>query len=139
MRSRMKYSFSARAVEEHFILERIAEEEEVDAVEQDYEDEIRLIASQSNESPRRVRARLDKSGSMDVLRNQIVERKIIERILEHATFKETPYDFHRTDEEAIDHAAGGGEHSDIPEAKYDEGEESRGAGTTTDQHESTRK
>ena len=60
---------------------------------------------------------------MDVLRNQIIERKVIELILEHATFKEVPYEFRRTDEEAVDHAAGGGEHADIPEAKYDEGEE----------------
>ena len=60
---------------------------------------------------------------MDVLRNQIIERKVIERILEHATFKEVPYELRRTDEEAIDQAAGGGEHADIPEAKYDEGEE----------------
>ena len=59
---------------------------------------------------------------MDVLRNQIIERKVIERILEHATFKEVPYQLRRTDEEAVDHAAGGGEHADIPEAKYDEGE-----------------
>ena len=85
--------------------------------------EIRLIAEQSGESPRRVRARLEKSGSMDVLRNQIVERKVIERILEHAKFKEVPYEFRRTEEEALDHAAGGGEHADIPEAKHDEGEE----------------
>ena len=48
---------------------------------------------------------------------------MIELILEHAKFKEVPYEFRRTDEEAIDHAAGGGEHADIPEAKYDEGEE----------------
>ena len=114
---------TARALKEHFILERIAEEEEIDAGEEDYEAEIRLIAEQSGESARRVRARLDKSGSMDVLRNQIVERKVVERILAHATFKETPYQLRRTDEEAIDHAAGGGEHSEIPEAKYDEGEE----------------
>ena len=59
---------------------------------------------------------------MDVLRNQIIERKVIERILEHATFKEVPYELRRTDEEAVDQAAGGGEHADIPEAKYDEGE-----------------
>jgi trigger factor len=114
---------TARALKEHFILERIAEEEKADATEEDYEAEIRLIAAQSGESARRVRARLDKSGSMDVLRNQIVERKVVERILAHATFKEIPYDLRRTDEEAIDHAAGGGEHADIPEAKYDEGEE----------------
>ncbi len=114
---------TARALKEHFILERIAEEEEIDAEQPDYDEEIRLIASQSNESPRRVRARLEKSGSMDVLRNQIIERKVIERILGHATFRETPYQLRRADEAAVDHAAGGAEHADIPEAKYDEGEE----------------
>jgi trigger factor len=114
---------TARALKEHFILERIAEEEKIDAEQADYDDEIRLIAAQGDESPRRVRARLEKSGSMDVLRNQIIERKVIGRILEHATFRETPYLLRRTDETAVDHAAGGGEHADIPEAKYDEGEE----------------
>ena len=114
---------TAKALKEHFILERIAEDEEIDAGEEDYEAEIRLIASQSDESPRRVRARLEKSGSMDVLRNQIIERKVIERILSHATFKEVPYHLQRTDESAVDRAAGGGEEADIPEAKYDEGEE----------------
>jgi trigger factor len=114
---------TARALKEHFILERIAEEENIEPAEDDYDLEIRLIASQSGESPRRVRARLEKSGSMDVLRNQVVERKAIEMILSHATFKETPYEFRRTDEAAVDQAAGGGEQADIPEAKYDEGEE----------------
>ena len=93
---------TARALKEHFIFERIAEEEEIDAGEENYEAEIRLIAEQSGESPRRVRARLEKSGWMDVLRNQIVERKVIERILDHAKFKEVPYEFRRTEEEALD-------------------------------------
>jgi trigger factor len=114
---------TAKALKEHFILERIAEDENIDAVEQDYEDEIYLIATQSEESPRKVRARLEKSGSMDVLRNQIIERKVIDLILANATFKEVPYEFRRADESAVDFAAGGGEHSDIPDAKYDEGEE----------------
>lgn len=114
---------TARALKEHFILERIAEDEEIDASEEDYDEEIRLIAAQSDESPRRVRARLEKSGSMDVLRNQIVERKVIERILANATFKEVPYQMQRTDESAVDRAAGGGEQAEIPEAKYDEGEQ----------------
>jgi trigger factor len=127
---------TAQALKEHFILERIAEEEKIDADEADYESEIRLIASQSGESARRVRARLEKAGSMDVLRNQIIERKVIERILEHAKFKEVPYDLRRTEEEAVDHAAGGGEQADIPEAKYDEGEqvpEARAEGLTPEQ------
>lgn len=113
---------TARALKEHFILERIAEDEQIDAEEGDYEAEIRLIAAQTDESPRRVRARLEKAGSMDVLRNQIVERKVIERILAHATFKEVPYHLRRTDEAAVDRAAGGGEQAEIPDAKYDEGE-----------------
>lgn len=113
---------TAQALKEHFILERIAEEEDIDAAEDDYEAEIRLIAAQSGESARRVRARLEKGGSMDVLRNQIIERKVIERILANATFKETPYEFRRTEEEAVDQAAGGGEEAEIPEAKYDDGE-----------------
>ncbi len=111
------HASTARALKEHFILERIAEDQEIEVDEDDYDNEIRLIASQSNESPRRVRARLEKSGSMDVLRNQIVERKVIELILDHAEFKEVPYKMEETDEEAIDQAAGGGGQSDIPEAK----------------------
>ena len=81
---------TARALKEHFILERIAEDQEIEAEEEDYDSEIRLIAAQRNESPRRVRARLEKSGSMDVLRNQIIERKVVDLILEHAQFHEVP-------------------------------------------------
>ncbi len=110
---------TARALKEHFILERIAEEDEIDADERDYETEIALIASQSNESPRRVRARIEKAGSMDVLRNQIVERKVVDQILEHAKFKEVPYEFEGTQTEALDQEAGGGGESDIPEAKVE--------------------
>jgi len=109
---------TARALKEHFILERIAEDEEIEITEEDYDREIALIAAQSRESPRRVRARMEKAGAMDVLRNQIVEREVVELILEHAQFKEVPYEFERTDTEAIDRAAGGHQ-SDIPEAKPD--------------------
>jgi trigger factor len=109
---------TARALKEHFILERIAEEEEIVDEPGDYETEIRLLAAQSDESPRRVRARLEKSGGMDVLRNQIIERKVVERILSHAEFQDVPWRPEETEAEAVDWAAGGGEPtSDIPEAQ----------------------
>ena len=108
---------TAKALKEHFILERIAEEEKIEADESDYDNEIKLIAAQSGESPRRVRAQIEKTGNMDVLRNQIVERKVIDLILEHATFKEVPFEFEHTHAEAIDQALGGDTHGDIPEAK----------------------
>jgi len=108
---------TARALKEHFILERIAEEEQIEDTPEDYEAEIALIAMQSGESPRRVRARLEKSGQMDSLRNQIVERKVIDLILAEATFEEVAYFEEDSQAEAIDRAAGGGEpESDIPEA-----------------------
>jgi trigger factor len=108
---------TAQALKEHFILERIAEDQQIDAVEDDYEAEIKLIASQNNQSPRRVRARLEKSGAMDALRNQIIERKVIDLILEHAQFDEVPYQPEEMDIEALELTAGGGQEAEIPAAK----------------------
>jgi trigger factor len=98
---------TARALKEHFILERIAEEENVQAEEGDFEQEIFLIAMQSGESPRRVRAQIEKRGLMDVLQNQIVERKVLERVQAEAKFKDEPYEPAKVDAEAISMAAGG--------------------------------
>jgi trigger factor len=111
---------TARALKEHFILERIAEEEKIEDQPQDYEAEIRLIASQSGESVRRVRAQLEKRGLMDILRNQIIERKTIDLVLQHAKFKDVPFKPESLETEAVDEAAGGGEEieEDIPEAKH---------------------
>lgn len=78
------------ALREHFILEQIAEEEKIDAEEADYAAEIALIAQQSDMPERRVRARLEKQGQMDALRNQIVERKVIELVVEKAKVTEEP-------------------------------------------------
>ena len=107
---------TAKALKEHFILERIAEAEDIEAEEADYDLEIQRIAANRNDSPRRVRARLEKTGSMDVLRNQIIESKVIDRILEHAQFVETPFSFEVNDIEAIDESAGG-HGAEIPNAK----------------------
>lgn len=113
---------TARALKEHFILERIAEAESITAEELDYEDEVRLIAQQTDQSPRRVRARLEKRGLMDALHNQIIERKVIDLVLSHARFKDVPYKPEGTETEALDQAAGGGEEAEdaIPEAKQPE-------------------
>ena len=109
---------TARSLKEHFILERIAEEESIEAEEGDFEKEIFLMAMQSGESPRRVRAQIEKRGLMDVLQNQIVERKVLERMQEHAKFADLPFEPDRLETEAVHFAAGGGEaEASIPEAK----------------------
>ncbi len=107
---------TATALKEHFILERVAEEEKIDVDEGDYEKEIFLIAAQSGESPRRVRAQLEKRGLMDVLRNQIIERKVLELVQSEAKFKDEPYEPEKTDTEAISLAAGGGTGGEMPVA-----------------------
>ena len=105
---------TATALKEHFILERIAEEEKIDVEDGDYDKEIFLIAAQSGESPRSVRAQLEKRGLMDVLRNQIIERKVLEAVQKEAKFKDEKYEPQKADTEAISIAAGGGSGDVIP-------------------------
>ena len=109
---------TATALREHFILERIAEEENVDAGEADYDKEISLIAMQTGDSPRRVRAQIDKKGLMDSLRNQIIERRVIELVLGEAKFKDVPFEGEGGNTEAVDLAVGGGEQNEIPVAAH---------------------
>ncbi|MDR0869771.1 MAG: trigger factor [Planctomycetaceae bacterium] len=98
---------TARALKEHFILEKIADVEKVEDTEEDYNTEVALIAAQSGVSPRRIRAKLEKEGDMDILRNQIIERKVIDLIYQHASFTEVPFEFENLDEEGLDWAAAG--------------------------------
>ncbi|WP_075084791.1 trigger factor [Mariniblastus fucicola] len=108
---------------EHFILERIAEDEKVEETEADYTMEIARIAAQQNDSPRRVRARLERSGQMDSLRNMIIEGKVIDMITEAASFEATKYEQEQQSTvEAIDFFAAG-KLANIPEAKYEGGED----------------
>lgn len=110
---------TARSLKEHFVLEKLAEAEKIEAEPSDYDDEIKLVAEQSGESVRRVRAQIDKRGMMDTLRNQIIERKTIDLILSNAKFKDVPYELELPTTEAIDGAlAGGDAESDIPEAEH---------------------
>lgn len=112
------------ALREHFILEQIAEEEKVEADDSDYDTEIDLIAQQSDVPARRVRARLEKQGQMDALRNQIVERKVIEMIVETAKVTEEPVEKKSGDEEgefAVYHSVlASKDDESIPEAKYED-------------------
>ena len=108
---------TSKSLKEHFILERIAEEEDVSAAEGDFEKEIFLMAMQSGESPRRVRAQIEKRGLMDVLQNQIIERKVLELVEGEAKFKDEPFEPEKLDVEAIHLAVGGEGMEAIPVAE----------------------
>jgi hypothetical protein len=71
---------------------------------------VALIAAQRNMTPRRVRAQIEKEGAMDILRNQIIERKVISLIGENAKFTEVPFVWNlkeTTDVDAHDWAVAG--------------------------------
>ena len=96
--------YTATSLKEHFSLERIAEEEKIDVEEDDYSAQIELIADQEGIPARRVRARLEKRNEMDSLRNQIVERKVVELITSHAAVTEVPREETVDDTSAINYA-----------------------------------
>ncbi|MCA8995502.1 MAG: trigger factor [Planctomycetaceae bacterium] len=81
-------SMTRQNLKEHFVLDRIAEEENVAVTEEDLNAEITIMALQRGENPRRVRARLFKSGMIENLEAQVRERKAVDIILDHAKFKD---------------------------------------------------
>jgi len=109
------------ALREHFILEQIAEELSIEADASDYDSEIELIAQQSGEAPRKIRARLEKQGQMDALRNQIVEGKVIDAITAEAVVSERPLEKakEQPSEAAMSHHIAPLKGAFIPEAMHD--------------------
>ncbi len=84
-------SMTRRNLKEHFVLDRIATEEKIEVNEFDIEQEISAMSFQRGESPRRVKARLMKSGVIENLFAQIRERKAVDLILDSAVFHDTPF------------------------------------------------
>ncbi len=81
---------TALALKEHFVLQKIAEVEKIDITEDEINDEIERLADQENESPRRVRARLEKDDLLETLAAQIVERKALDLVLGTAEYEDVP-------------------------------------------------
>lgn len=81
---------TALALKEHFVLQKIAETEKIDVSNEDIDDEIERLADQSDESPRRVRAQLEKEDMMETLAAQLIERKALDLILDNAEYEDVP-------------------------------------------------
>ena len=81
-------SVTRQAMKEHFILDSIATAEEIEVSPQDIEMEIMMMSFQSGETPRRLRARLVKTGVIENLEAQIRERKAVDVALAKAKYEE---------------------------------------------------
>ncbi len=99
-------------LQEFFILSRIADAEGIEVEDADLEQEIEAIAARSDESPRRIRARIEKEGLADSLATQLLERKTIDRILEYVSIDDVSLDHEERDIETLDESASPGTSSE---------------------------
>jgi len=83
---------TALTLKEHFVLQKIAETEKIDVTEEDLDDEIVRLADQTDESPRKVRARLEKEDMLEALMAEMIERLALDLILDSAQYEDVPLD-----------------------------------------------
>lgn len=83
-------TMTRQALKEHFVLDRISDEEKLEVTPQEIDMEVYLMALRRGESPRKMRARLEKQGLMENLAAQVLERKAIDFIIANSTFKDVP-------------------------------------------------
>ena len=107
---------TTRSLREFFLLAKIAEAEDIKIDDDDFEMEIESIAARTDESPRRVRARLEKEGFQDLLMTQILERKALARVLEFATVENEAMDLSTAEVavETLDETFAAGSEAEAP-------------------------
>lgn len=110
-------SATQQSLREHFVLAKIAEAEELEVTPEDVENQVEVMAMQAEESPRKVRARLEKEGLLETLEIQILEQLAVDRALEFAEYENVPLQEKEEAEEAVDQSAGAGEESAGAEAQ----------------------
>lgn len=71
-----------RSLKELLLLSKIADAEKIEVDDDDLMLEIEAMAARTGESVRRIRSRVEKEGGADSLGTQLLERKVIDRILE---------------------------------------------------------
>ncbi len=79
------------ALKQHFILDRIATDNNLEATSEEIDLELHLMARQQGEPVRRVRARLAKTGMIENLEAQLRERKAIDFLLSKVQFTDVPH------------------------------------------------
>jgi trigger factor len=110
-------SMTRQALKEHFVLDKIATQEKLEVTPHDKDVEISYMAMQRGESPRKVRARMEKLGLIENLEAQILERKAVDVVLEKAVFEDVPGESGTQDDvEAIELSVCGHEVAPAPPA-----------------------
>ncbi|MBA4032769.1 MAG: trigger factor [Planctomyces sp.] len=117
-------STTRQALKEHFVLDRIATQETIEVEPYEIDAEIGLMAYQQMETPRKLRAKLQKNGMIENLEAQIRERKAVDHILAHATFEDVPMESGDSDSIfALPHSVAGSTVGTIEDGQEDDSDE----------------
>lgn len=79
---------TAVSLMEHFVLQKVAEMEKIEIQEADIDAEVQRIAAQSGESPRKVRAQMERDDLIEALATELLERKALDVVLNNAVYEE---------------------------------------------------
>lgn len=90
---------TAAALKEHFVLQKIAEIEKLEIEDEDIDAEIEAIADRSGESPRKVKARMEREDMLEALATELLERRALETVLATAEYEEYPFDPLKSDDQ----------------------------------------
>ena len=82
---------TSKSLQLQFVLQKIADKEDIEVEQKDLEQEVFRIAQQSHESPRKVRARIERENLWESIALQVLERRTMDRILESAEYEDVPY------------------------------------------------
>jgi trigger factor len=82
---------TAAALKEHFVLQKIAEQEKLEIEDADIDAEIDAIADRTGESARKVRGRLEREDLIEPLATELLERRALELVLSSATYDDYPF------------------------------------------------
>jgi trigger factor len=79
-----------KALREQFVLQKVADLEKIDVSDEELDLAIERIAEMNNESPRRLKARLERDEQMDVLAAELIEQRALQLILDSAEYEDVP-------------------------------------------------
>src|SRR5262249_34475705 len=78
---------ATKEVRAAFILDRIADTENIEASDEELDNQLNELAENSGQSVDQIRARLTKNGTLDRLREQIRNRKVLDLVISAADIK----------------------------------------------------
>jgi trigger factor len=79
---------TASALKEHFVLQKVAELEDIEIEDDDIDKEIERIADRAGESFRKVKARMEKEDMIETIAADVLEQKALDLILADAVYED---------------------------------------------------